>query len=489
MRAGGSSRLVVGTLVLATLVAAALRLPFLGSESWWFDETYTVGVLGAGSLGQLWERIGASESTPPLFYLLAWLWSQLVGDRGEATVRTVSALATIASVPLAYLALRRLAGWRAALGAAAIVAVTPVLTSGYALDGRAYGLLVLCSLLSLWAFGLLLERPSRWRWIAWVAALAAVIWSHWFGGFLVLGEVLALLWLRARRATVLAAFAVGVALLPLIDLLREQTGDERAGFIDGYSIPGRLEQLARQFSMGANVPATWLEAAGLALFAVGVAVGAVLAGRAALASPDPPRDGARALLAVLLIGLLVPLALSLLDLYDRFSIRNVLYLLPLVAALAALGLTRLRAAPLAVYLLVCVTAVVWVRSDWRYQRTDWRAAIELVRAQERADGAAPVVVESPLGQPVAALYLGRTVDMTGALPASDRVTLVVEPHRGSGERGLAPVPSAAEQALAPLFPERRERRVHGFRVIELRAGQPAALDPARLGGGVLYPPP
>ncbi len=112
-----------------------------------------------------------------------------------------------------------------------------------------------------------------------------------------LGEAVALLWLApgARRATVVACAGVGVALLPLIGLLREQTGDERAGFIDGYAIVDRLEQLARQFAMGANVPRTWLEVAGLALFAAGVAAGGVIAALRAVGRDDcaPRRRPAR----------------------------------------------------------------------------------------------------------------------------------------------------------------------------------------------------
>ncbi len=187
------------------------------------------------------------------------------------------------------------------------------------------------------------------------------------------------------------------------------------------------------------------------------------------------------------VALLVPLLLSVVDLYDRFSIRNVLFLLPLAAALAALGLERLRALPLAVYLALCLTAVVWVRADWRYQRTDWRAATELVRAAERADGAAPVIAVSARSQPVAALYLGRAA--TGTPLASDRAIVVVEPQRPPHDRALEPLPATvAEQQLDAAFPQREERRAHGFRVISYTAPAPVALDPATLGGG-LFPPP
>ncbi|MGB2710288.1 MAG: glycosyltransferase family 39 protein, partial [Conexibacter sp.] len=181
-------------LALATLAAALLRLPYLATQSLWFDETYTAHVVGAGSLGGLWDRVGASESTPPLFYVLTWAWVHAVGSEGEAALRTISALALVAAVPVAFFALRWLAGPPAALATAALMAVSPLL-SWYALDARAYGLLVLAGLLSVWATAAVLERASARRFALWALAAAAAIWTHWFAGFLVLGELVALLWL------------------------------------------------------------------------------------------------------------------------------------------------------------------------------------------------------------------------------------------------------------------------------------------------------
>ena len=145
-------------LALATPAALAAAVP--GTQSLWFDETYTVHVVQAGSLGELWHRIGASESTPPLFYLLAWGWTKLAGSDGAAAVRTVSALALVAAVPVAYLALRRLAGRRAALATAALAAVSPLL-GWYALDARAYGLLVLTGAAERVGVRGVLERPRE----------------------------------------------------------------------------------------------------------------------------------------------------------------------------------------------------------------------------------------------------------------------------------------------------------------------------------------
>jgi mannosyltransferase len=495
---GGDRRLVATALALATTAAAALHLSFLGHQSLWFDETYTVHVVRAGSLGELWDRIGAIESTPPLFYLLTWLWTRLVGSDGAAALRTVSALALIAAVPVAYCALRRLVGWRGALTAAALLAVSPLL-AWYALDARAYGLLVLTALSSVWAFGVVLEGATPRRVALWALAATAAIWTHWFAGFLVLAEVAALLWLRPRtwRETLLAAGAVLLAVLPLIPLLREQTGDDRAAFIAGSGLADRIEQLVRQFAAGPDVPRTWLEAATLVLALAALAAGALLTVRRGLAAPGdappsaasssgtdplPQRDGARALLALAAVALLVPLVLAALGLYDRFNVRNVLFLWPLAAALAAPALLRLRGAPLAALLALGVATSLWVQTDWRYGNADWRSAIERVgaRAPER-----PVIAVTPHAAPVAALYLDRP-PATAPL-ATRHAWLVVEPARGPGERALQPTDPPLVARLLAAFAGHRETRVHGFRVIELTAPTPVALDPAQLPGAGLFP--
>jgi mannosyltransferase len=438
-----------------------------------------------GSLSDLWHRVGATESTPPLFYLLTWAWVHLVGSDGAAAVRTVSALALVAAVPVAYGALRRFVGWRAALAVASLLAVSPLL-SWYAVDARAYGLLVLTGLLSVWAFGAVLETPSRRHLALWTLAAAAAVWTHWFAGFLVLGEALALLWLRrdARRGVLLAGAGALLALLPLVGLLLDQTGDERAAFITETKLVDRVEQLARQFGSGQNVPHTWLEGALLAVGLGALAAGTLLTARRALAPREDAalRDGARALLAVTLVALLVPLALGAGELYDRFNVRNTVYLWPLVAALAAPALLRLRALPLAALLALGVTASLWGQLDWRYQNTDWRDAI--AQAREHAPEQ-PVVAIGRLGIPVAALYLDRrpaTAPLT-----TERAWLVVEPARGPGHRDLRPVDPPVVAQLLAAFPTHRETRVHGFRVIELSAPRAVALDPAQLPGATLFP--
>ncbi|HWF52199.1 MAG TPA: glycosyltransferase family 39 protein [Solirubrobacteraceae bacterium] len=268
------------SLAATAIAAAALRMPFLGHPSLWLDEIYTRDILAQHSLGGLWHQIRATESTPPLYYLLAKPSTGLAGTRSAAAMRLPSALALIAAVPVAYLALRRFVGVRGALAAGAIVAVTPNLVS-FSTDARSYGLFVLTALLSVWGFSALIERPSGRRYAAWAAASIACLWTHYFGAFLVIGETLILLAVLrdTRRTTLASCLAIAVAVAPLIPLVMHQNGTEDAAFIAGIPLPSRLGSTMRQFGMGTNVPRTWLEAAGLVVAALGLVAGVALAVR------------------------------------------------------------------------------------------------------------------------------------------------------------------------------------------------------------------
>jgi hypothetical protein len=329
----------------------------------------------------------------------------------------------------------------------------------------------------LWGFSALIERSSPRRYAAWALASVACIWTHYFGAFLVIGEALILLVVLrdTRRATLAWCLAIAAAVAPLIPLVVHQNGTEVAEFIAGIGLGSRLESTVRQFAMGANVPRTSLEAAGLALAILGVLAGAAIAVRR--------REG-RILLVLALIAFGVPLAMAVLGLEDRFYSRNLVAVLPLCAGLAAPALLRARAAPLAAYLALCVLTAVWAASDWRYEQLDWRTAIARIEA---ADSAAPVLSTDPGNAVVVRTYLGRG---PVASARSDAVWVAVEPARGPHERALnpSPTPTAVLAGLTGFRPV-RELDVHGFRLILERASAPERIAVARTPGAVLFPAP
>src|SRR4051812_49976841 len=89
-----------------TLLAALLRFWQIGDQSYWYDEALTVDLVRA-SFGDMLAGVHGHEATPPLYFALAWAWTRVFGD-GEAALRSLSAVAGTAVVPLAYLAARDL---------------------------------------------------------------------------------------------------------------------------------------------------------------------------------------------------------------------------------------------------------------------------------------------------------------------------------------------------------------------------------------------
>jgi 4-amino-4-deoxy-L-arabinose transferase-like glycosyltransferase len=387
-------------------------------------------------------------------------------------MRAIPAVALTAAVPIGYLAFRRLIGNRAALVAAAILAVNPMLVS-YATDARSYGLFVLTALLSMWAFAALLESATTRRFALWAVASIACVWTHYFGVFVIGAEVVLLLVSRpdSRRAIVAWSVGVGACLTPLIPLVAGQSGDERAGFIEQRSLISRLAEAGRQFAMGPNVPRNWLEGAGLVVVWLAVVMGVWWAAR------SHERVRLLAVLTVLVGG--APLLLSVTGIVDRFYARNLIVVVPLIAALAAPVMLRWRASPLAVYLLLATATSVWVATDWRYEQADWKGA--LARA-ETIDPSASVVAVPPLDAPVVQTYLARP-PLTQPRILAQQAWLIVEPVRAAGHRALGPAPVPA----LPGFSVQRIVDVHGFQLFLEHASQPTPLRPTTIVGATIFP--
>src|SRR5215213_3124088 len=180
-----------GALAAIVALAAALRFATLTTQSYWLDEAVTVDLLHK-SFGGMLSAIPDGESTPPLYYVLAWLWTHVFGT-GEAGLRSLSALIGVATVPVAYAAAARLVTRRTGLVVAAIVAVNPLLV-WFSQEARAYALLVLLTAVSLLLFARVLERPARHDLVWWAVASALALAAHYFALFVVVPQAVWLLW-------------------------------------------------------------------------------------------------------------------------------------------------------------------------------------------------------------------------------------------------------------------------------------------------------
>lgn len=178
--------------LLLFLLAVALRMTNLTTQSMWADEGNSVRVTER-SLG-LVLAAARGDIHPPGYYVLLWSWVRLFGQ-GEAAVRMLSVLIGVALVGLVYLAGKRWFDARAAWLAAFCAAVSPFQVA-YSQEVRMYILVAALAMAVAYAGGCWIAEQGRRRlpWgVVYVLAAAAGLWTHY--SFPVVLAALNLAWL------------------------------------------------------------------------------------------------------------------------------------------------------------------------------------------------------------------------------------------------------------------------------------------------------
>jgi mannosyltransferase len=354
---------------LAAIVAlgAALRFGALGEQSFWLDEAFTKRIVDH-DFGDIGDLIAQGENTPPLYYVLAWAWAKVFGS-GEAGIRSLSALAGTATVPVAYLIGRQVASRAAGLLLALLVAASPFLV-WYSQESRAYALVILFASVTLLFALRVADEPSRRNLAGWSIAAAVALATHYFAAFIVAAEAMWLMRDPATRARVaracIPAVVVGLALVPLALDQRDNGGAQ----VGDTSVPSRIGNAAKEFLVGEY---------GGPVDGIGPVCALLIAAGAALALARTSPEQRRRLAVPFAIGaavLLTPLALAVAGV-DYFTARYLaIAWVPLFAALAAgLAATRAAGVALGAGLAALFLAVsVAVPFTPRLQRDDWRSA-------------------------------------------------------------------------------------------------------------------
>ena len=380
LRCGGDRTLVLA-LAGATALAFVLRVRALG-ESFWYDEAYSAYIAAQPALRAL-ELIPTTESTPPLYYALAWLWTRVFGA-GEVALRSLSLATGLATVLVLSLLGRELAPAgreRTAAVACALVAASSPLLAWYAGEARAYALLaLLCALAALFFVRFLREPNGRWAWRYGATATAALA-THYFALFVVAPQI-ALLLVRYRERSALPAAALPVAgALALAPLAVVQLDSRRSDWIGTLPLAGRTWHAAVHFAAGFRPPPL-----------VAWPLVALCWGGVALVAIRPPRgsDGrAPILVRLALAGLAAALLLAFCGL-DRVLTRNLLGAWPVLAAAVTAAAVaagerwrRLVAAVLVAWCAASALLADRIDSAPSLRRPAWRAAASIVASGER----------------------------------------------------------------------------------------------------------
>ena len=371
-----------------TVFAAVIRFWRIGHQSFWFDEGFTVADSQA-SFGRMIGLVHHVELTPPVYFTLAWVWSRIFG-LGEIGLRSLSALAGVAMVPVTYLIAAKLISRRVALLAAALVACNPLLI-WYSQEARSYIVLALFGALSLLAFVYVrLPNPSG-RWLAaWAVAAMLTIATHYYGALAVVPQAIWLLWIhRSDRRVWWALGAVAVAGLALLPLAVGQR--HHANWIAIWPLHLRLRQLFPQLLLGTGAPArTWLKLAGALATLLAVALFALRTDRF-------ERRGALVVGALGAAGVLLTAILMIAG-SDQLITRNIIVILvPLIIVLATgLGARRsgkLGLAGAATLCAVGLTAAIAVSVMPSLERPNWRAAAREITSGPPASAGRALLIQ------------------------------------------------------------------------------------------------
>jgi uncharacterized membrane protein len=363
-------------LALAIIVGAALRFATLGQQSLDEDETVTVWLLRL-PLHTMLATIPRTESTPPLYYLLAWLWTRAFGT-GAIGVRSLSALMGVATIGACYLAARALLNRRAGAIAALLAALSPALI-WYSQEARANELLILTSALALLFFArsrtdLRAGTTSARNLGLWALTAVLSLLAHYFAAFLVIPQAV---WLlaegrHARRRVGAAVGVVGAAGLALLPWIARQRANHGTSWIASVPLGGRLEDVPPQMMLGEGRP--FFHFFALAVGVLAVAPVAVLLARGRSAA----RSAALIPIVVGCSGVLLPTLADVAGqniLVDRNTVGAGAVLL--IACAVGIAASRPRWLGLGAFVGVgalFVWALVLVLTNPLHQREDWRDA-------------------------------------------------------------------------------------------------------------------
>ena len=359
---------ITGALVV---IAAAIRIVVLTNQSYWMDEALTAYEAQL-PLGAMINTVVHVETTPPLYFVVIWAWAHLFGN-GDAALRTVSMLAGVSLVPLAYLSGRDLISPRAGVVAASLVTFNPFLI-WYSQEARTYMLLAALSGASFLWFVRARRDPSR-RNLAWWAAWSSLaLMTHFFAGFLVAPEAVWLLWVARRRATLAAVGVVAAVQVAMLPFALVDTG-HGVGWIAHIHRRIRLSQAIAEW----GVSIMYRRATVTMGLVAGAVLVALVVGLLAFGGDRVTRRGAAVAAAIGGAVWVLPLVLGFLHRQDDFFLsRNMIgAVVPFAVVLGAACVVpraRILGAALALGLLVmfCASAIQ-VQTHPYLERPNWRA--------------------------------------------------------------------------------------------------------------------
>ena len=363
--------------LIAVVVGVATR--FITRSGLWLDEALTVNIANL----PLDQITGALEHDghPPLYYFLLHFWTGWFGT-GDVAARSMSGLFGILCLPLVWILGRRKGGTLLAWVAVAVVALSPFAVR-YSDEARMYSLVMLLVFIG-WVLLddiVSMGRATIARFIALAVVSAALLYTHYWGLWLLAAVGIVMLWrlwrLRAvpspeRRAAlgvVLALVAAGIAFVPWVPTMLYQGAHTGTPWASPMRPTSALAVTLADLSAGSYGEQTLvavLTGLAIVLGVFGYAVNATTTSLDLRGRPQFRREAFIASLAFI-IGCVVSFALK-----GTYASRYGSVIFPILALLVAAGLTRfssrwIRSGVVAVMCAFLAIGAMWNIRDFRTQ--------------------------------------------------------------------------------------------------------------------------
>jgi hypothetical protein len=217
---GRTTTLWLGAVVVVVLLVS-LVLRFWTRSDLWLDEALTVNIAKQPlhEIPSFLRRDGA----PPLFYVLLHFWMRVFGT-SDLAVRALPGVIGVITLPLTWLAGRRLGGRTVAWTAMLLVATSPFAVR-YDTETRMYSLIALLTVLAFLALDRSLRHPRPGNLVAVAAVTGLLLYTQYWALYLI-GTTLVWLafqawrgrpqWRSGARASLLAVIVGCITFLPWV---------------------------------------------------------------------------------------------------------------------------------------------------------------------------------------------------------------------------------------------------------------------------------
>ncbi|HZA78933.1 MAG TPA: glycosyltransferase family 39 protein [Acidimicrobiales bacterium] len=383
---------------ITVVVVAGVVLRFVQRSPLWLDEAQSVNI-AALPLGDMFEAL-RHDGHPPFYYVLLHGWMEVFGE-SDFAVRALSGVFAVATLPLAWVAGRRLAGRAGARWALVIVALSPY-SIRYATETRMYSLVMLLVLAGylLLSDALIDPRPRRLAALTLISGL--LLLSHYWSIYLLAatGLVLAARWWwrpqqrgKTGRA-ILAVAAGGLLFLPWLPGFLYQAANTGTPWGEPFRptaiVLTTLEDLGGGVLTESNLAAILVALLVLVALFAARSSGSQLT--LDLGTVPVVRRELAVVLVVFVLGSVAGYATD-----ATYQSRYAAVVVPLLLLAVAVGITRIPgiAQLLAggAYLALSVTGIAWVN---HYQRTQAEVVGDAV-AQHAEPGDVVVYCPDQLG--------------------------------------------------------------------------------------------